>query len=319
MEEKLNRKALRRQLAPVSRSLVLYFILMNVVVSLVLGLDAAVRFAVLGQYPNLGAALSAVSETNYWGYLLASLIGFLILLGWKGSRFLREEIFRPNREMKLSTIIALAAWMLVAQAGFNVFNEIVDSILGIWGLSTDRAEELATMVVTSPSMFLYACIAAPICEELLFRGLILRLLMPYGKKTAVFLSALLFGLFHGNLVQSPFAFCVGFIFAYTAVEYNIVWAMVLHMGNNLFLGDTLLRILGVIPEYLGIMLQALLVYGFGISMIVLTIMKRKSIVSWFRENRMNYSALGALFQCPSMIILTIFTVASMVATVMLGG
>jgi len=57
----------------------------------------------------------------------------------------------------------------------------------------------------------------------------------------------LFGLFHGNLVQSPYAFVVGLVLGYTAVEYSITWAMVLHMLNNLILGDSLLRVFSGLP------------------------------------------------------------------------
>ena len=41
-------------------------------------------------------------------------------------------------------------------------------------------------------------ILAPVAEELMFRGWILRSLRPYGKRFAVLGSAVLFGIFHGN-------------------------------------------------------------------------------------------------------------------------
>ena len=86
--------------------------------------------------------------------------------------------------------------------------------------------------------------AAPVTEELLFRGAVLRSLQPYGKRFAIFCSALLFGLVHQNLTQTPFAFGFGLLAGYVAVEYSILWSMSLHILNNAVLAlglDALLR------------------------------------------------------------------------------
>ena len=86
--------------------------------------------------------------------------------------------------------------------------------------------------------------AAPVTEELLFRGGRLRSLQPYGKRFAIFCSALLFGLVHQNLTQTPFAFGFGLLAGYVAVEYSILWSMSLHILNNAVLAlglDALLR------------------------------------------------------------------------------
>lgn len=85
---------------------------------------------------------------------------------------------------------------------------------------------------TTVSLALYTAVAAPITEELLFRGAVLRSLQPYGKRFAIFCSALLFGLVHQNLTQTPFAFGFGLLAGYVAVEYSILWSMSLHILNN---------------------------------------------------------------------------------------
>jgi ABC-type dipeptide/oligopeptide/nickel transport system permease subunit len=72
--------------------------------------------------------------------------------------------------------------------------------------------------------------------------------MPWGKRFATLCTAFVFGIFHGNLLQTPFAFVVGLVLGYVACEYNIVWAMILHMVNNLVLGDMLPRLTSGMPE-----------------------------------------------------------------------
>ena len=72
-----------------------------------------------------------------------------------------------------------------------------------------------------------------IVEELLFRGLILHSLMPFGKTVAVFTSALLFSLFHMNPSQTVFQFFLGIIFALIYIRTKNMWyPMLLHFVNN---------------------------------------------------------------------------------------
>ena len=72
-------------------------------------------------------------------------------------------------------------------------------------------------------------------EELLFRGVVLSGLRKYGDGLAIFVSSLLFGIFHGNFVQFPFAFIVGLVLSFTVVYTNsILPAMLIHFSNNFF-------------------------------------------------------------------------------------
>ena len=59
--------------------------------------------------------------------------------------------------------------------------------------------------------FLLVVVAGPIVEELLTRKLIIDRILLYGEKTAIFVSALLFGLLHGNFYQFFYAFGIGLI------------------------------------------------------------------------------------------------------------
>lgn len=80
---------------------------------------------------------------------------------------------------------------------------------------------------------LFVCIAAPVGEELLFRGAILKSLSTYGSKFAIIISAVLFGMVHGNFEQIPFAFLAGLIFGYVAVKTDsLYYAIILHIFNN---------------------------------------------------------------------------------------
>lgn len=80
----------------------------------------------------------------------------------------------------------------------------------------------------------YVIIVGPIAEEVLYRGIILTLLKPYGKFMAVFFSALIFGVMHGNIAQAASAFASALVFGMVAVSCNsIVPTIIIHIINNI--------------------------------------------------------------------------------------
>lgn len=82
------------------------------------------------------------------------------------------------------------------------------------------------------NLVIYALMPA-LVEEFLFRGWLLAALQPCGEGRALLLSALLFGLAHGNLTQLPFALLLGLLFGYVYLRTGRLWiGMVIHFLNN---------------------------------------------------------------------------------------
>lgn len=80
---------------------------------------------------------------------------------------------------------------------------------------------------------LSVAVAPALIEEFLFRGVIMGSLLRFGKPLAIFTSALIFGLVHGNLIQIPFAFMVGLVIGAMVVETNSIWTgVIIHFVNN---------------------------------------------------------------------------------------
>ncbi len=82
--------------------------------------------------------------------------------------------------------------------------------LGIGALRGAAAESALEQLVTAAPLWqtlLFACLLAPIGEELIFNTL-LHCALPFGEKQAILFTALTFGLFHGNLYQFFYAFLV---------------------------------------------------------------------------------------------------------------
>ena len=78
-------------------------------------------------------------------------------------------------------------------------------------------------------------IIGPIVEEFIFRKLLMDKLGIYGDRVAIFVSAISFGLFHGNLYQFFYAALLGFVLAYLYSKTANVWyPIALHMLINFF-------------------------------------------------------------------------------------
>lgn len=73
----------------------------------------------------------------------------------------------------------------------------------------------------------------PLAEEFAFRGIVLSHLRRHGEFLAVLVSALLFALVHGNVVQIPFAFLAGIALGVAYVKTNnLLVPIVIHLLNN---------------------------------------------------------------------------------------
>lgn len=123
-----------------------------------------------------------------------------------------------------STLLLLPVFFALT-LGFNLLSSHVTASLG------------GTIPSYTPSIALFvgAVILAPLTEELLFRGLLLHLFTPYGQRTAILLSSLLFALAHGNFPQMPHALIAGALLAYAAISgKSVLYPILFHTVYNLF-------------------------------------------------------------------------------------
>ena len=323
MDERLRKKQIRRDFGRQGWALLIYYGILNLFVILVVMADSILRnlSAFMKYGPDVDSeivdqAVEASLAGNAWGYFLAAGFGFVLLWIWKGSRFTFRDIYTKGKPMKFKDLMAILCIFMTAQLLFQIVTTIIELILNIFGLSAMAALEAATLSgVDSFSMFLYAGLLAPIAEEILFRGLILRNLLPYGKKIAVFISALLFGLYHGNIVQTPFAFAVGLVLGYVAVEYSIVWAMALHMFNNLIISDLLTRLTYDMHQIAAALIHSGVIYGFAIAGAIFAIVRRNEIGDYLHREPMNRYYLKCCFSSAGMIVLMVVMALSMLLSI----
>lgn len=135
----------------------------------------------------------------------------------------------------LSALLVAAGFLsqLFVSGVLCIFHSIIPNAFA----SYDRLVEKANSAQTPILLILCICILAPIGEELLFRGV----LFSYAKQiqkpaAAVLLQAVLFGIYHGNLVQGVYASFMGIILGALAYKFQkITPAILLHLSVNVSL------------------------------------------------------------------------------------
>ena len=84
-------------------------------------------------------------------------------------------------------------------------------------------------------IFLLSPLLPAVCEEVLFRGVVMRGLRQFGVAASVILSTLCFTLMHGNIEQIVLQFSIGLaIGAVVSVTKNFLLGAAMHLSNNLF-------------------------------------------------------------------------------------
>lgn len=130
------------------------------------------------------------------------------------------------------------------EAGYILILGIGACILGNNLIELSRLKELFPQVqmvteqLYAPPFILQILsvgIVLPIAEELVFRGMVYRRLREAcAVRESILFSALLFAVFHGDVVQGIYAFALGLLMAWVYERYAALTApVVFHIGANL--------------------------------------------------------------------------------------
>ena len=247
--------------------------------------------------PNFMPDLTVSQLQNFsdFGYIVAVIVGITIFYKTQKINF-SQTVFYRQKKMTLEYFAVFAIILFGCQFIFTQSAQLFEFFLNQIGLSTKGAIEAATSGDDSFMLVIYAAFVGPFVEELLIRGGVVYRLKNYGKIFSILISAMAFGLFHMNLIQGVFAFFVGILFAYIALEYSFLWAVFFHILNNF--GFSLLVESGL-PALLGIELadtvtNMLLVITSCMSVIFFGLY-RKEIMSYIKANRTPKGTYGVVF------------------------
>lgn len=213
------------------------------------------------------AFLKWVNDSDWGLYLYSSIPQYLI-----GAPLL-VLLLRPlPRENWPRAGMTASGWMrcllMCFGLGFagNLIGQMVQQLFTLLtGLSPTNPLESLLGGALLPQIVCIG-IAAPVIEELLFRKLLIDRLHRFGDRTALFVSALVFGLLHGNFSQLFYAFGIGLLLGYLYCRTRqLGYTILLHMAVNLFSGVLLPLLIEALGEVaagiLSFALIALYVWG----------------------------------------------------------
>lgn len=282
------KKEFSNKLSFLSGGLLIYNVIMYAVVFGIMFVYMLIQGIIAGikqETPDIDAITMELMETDM-GMSIAVIIGCAFMLLFNIKRIKPKQIFEKRKPMNVSKFIMLTCVLMSIQLPITFFDMLFEAVLNQFGLSAEAAIETAQAGSTTISMMLYAGFIGPFAEEFIYRGYTMRSLenTGAGKGYALIISSLLFGIMHANPTQSVFAFFAGMVFGYTAMEYGIIWSILLHIANNFLFGDVMVFICNHIPEKMGdIISWGILIIMFVAGVIVL-IVKRKQAKAYISEN-----------------------------------
>ncbi len=111
---------------------------------------------------------------------------------------------------------------------------LISTLLSFLGLQPHTNLFLPQNLVSRLLFGLHLCVIVPLLEEFVFRGMIFQSMRRFGDSFALIISATLFALFHGNLVQAPNAFLMGLVIGYFVLYSGSLWVgVIIHAVNNI--------------------------------------------------------------------------------------
>ena len=253
--------------------------------------------------------LMRTAGESVWSQIVAVIAGIVVMALFSRGSIRFSSLFQVKKRMPFTVYIELLCVICAFQPVAEQIDRLLEYCLNLIGFTLSEGVAQATSVSDNPSRFLYACLVAPLAEEIVFRGFCLRRLPEHGRVFAIVISALLFGITHANPAQMPFAFFVGLVLGFVATEYAIHYAILLHVTNNLVFGDLLSFAYTGAPEALFMLVLRFLFGMFFFCAVLVLIRRRKEIVSYIRAQSPPAGAYRCAFTAALLLVLIAMNVA----------
>ncbi len=196
-------------------------------VTLIISFSIGIGTAILGKAdlvsdPFLTLAINTVVS------VMGFLGGGLLLIKITNERS-RISFAAPEKGTLVPLILIGVGFCYAANIAVSIMQASLSFLGELKGGDFETPRGLFGFIFTVISVAVFPALL----EEFFFRGALLGSLLKFGKPFAIFTSAVLFGLIHGNLVQIPFAFLVGLVLGFAVVESGSIWTgIIIHFINN---------------------------------------------------------------------------------------
>jgi membrane protease YdiL (CAAX protease family) len=166
---------------------------------------------VVGALLHGAQGLLNLTSSQAWalGSLVANGCVFATVMQYQGLTY--RELFHPAGTSMRDTALALVPWVvMLVPALVLVASTLVTIVTQAFPLSDSERALFERLGDDDLATTLLGCVIAPVVEEMLFRGVILRgFLQRYPRSHAIWGSAALFGMAHLNIYQFVAALLLG--------------------------------------------------------------------------------------------------------------
>ncbi|MBO5261117.1 MAG: CPBP family intramembrane metalloprotease [Coprococcus sp.] len=239
---------------------------------------------------------------------LVSIIASLIMFKVMYIDISLEDITKTNGKITVGTFVLCFFVFYMLQLPFSLLNLSMEKLFNLCGFTLRLGRELSLAGAGSVVEGLYVCLAAPIIEELLYRGFILKSLKKYGECFTIVISSVLFGLMHTNLTQSVFAFFAGMVLAYVAMRYSVKCSILMHIINNLVMGVGVSLISDTFFPDLKNLITYIIFIIFFLAGLAIIVKSRNKIRSYVMDNKTKQGFYKAAFSSKAFIVFLIVSV-----------
>lgn len=191
----------------------------------------AIGVGALAMLASLGLSRTELDEATYIRYAAVltmavyAVVGLLVVTQITPSVRLRWTVGSPAPGIVLGLVIGGAlSGLLLAIVSAAAGHLSPDPRMVTMMSEGDAAHIAATMLI--------GCVAAPLVEEVLFRGLFLESLRAKGTAAAVWLSALAFAVWHLNLVALRYYALLGALLGWLYVRRGLACSIATHVAFN---------------------------------------------------------------------------------------
>lgn len=240
---------------------------------------------------NMETIQQMLIQQNIYMILIVSLIS-MVIFPWlfRGDEWYRKELGIRNRMMTADKFGIMR--MILVVVFFVLLGTFLNQLI-IWSeiaVLFDGYNKVAETLF-SPKVMLISYITtslfAPIAEELVFRALVYRRIRDYiNVKWAIIISSLLFGLYHGNVIQCIYGTLMGIALAAVYERYKTLWAPVIaHIATNAFVGFMEFKGYSLVPESTSRMFLVLCA-----EIIVISVLGAYMLHKWIPQKQDEYDA-----------------------------
>lgn len=222
-QKKISTKDILLLLAAILMAIILYVGIST------LGTYIAMGYYMIAKGANMIEASVYVLKGNAMMVVTAVMhVSFVVVFGiWYKFGFVKKNKIPFKRVFTVRNIVCFVVLGLSLQVAISYLLEIVGILLP--SVMEKYLRLLETMDIGNSVLTLVVTVLlAPVGEELIFRGVIMgyaKRLMPFF--VANFLQAVLFGVYHMNLVQGTYAFLMGLLFGYLVKKCDSLLASIL--------------------------------------------------------------------------------------------